>query len=50
VDYNLIHYNGGYGLESYAAQDSRYGDNIYEGNRNEPLQEKISEEKSVLMH
>jgi hypothetical protein len=50
VDHNLIHYNGGYGLESYAAQDSKYGNNIYEGNRNEPLQEKVSEEKSVLMH
>jgi hypothetical protein len=50
VDHNLIHYNGGYGLESYAAQDSRYGDNIYEGNRSELLQEKVSEEKSVLMH
>ncbi|MBN8859190.1 MAG: right-handed parallel beta-helix repeat-containing protein [Sphingobacteriales bacterium] len=50
VDHNLIHYNGGFGLESYAAHDSRYEDNMYEGNRNMPLQEKISQEKSVLMH
>lgn len=47
---NLIHYNGGYAIESYAAKRSRYEKNIYEGNGPEPMQEKISEDKFVLMH
>lgn len=50
LDHNLIHYNGGYGLESYAAKSSSYKDNIYEGNGNSPLQEKITEERVVLLH
>ncbi|WP_169818749.1 NosD domain-containing protein [Niabella ginsenosidivorans] len=50
TEQNLIHYNGGYGLESYAARGSRYEKNIYEGNGTGPLQEKISEEKSILMY
>ncbi|AHF14966.1 hypothetical protein NIASO_06950 [Niabella soli DSM 19437] len=50
MDSNLIHYNGGYGVESYAAKNSRYVKNIYEGNGKGAQQEKISDEKTVLMH
>jgi len=49
VSSNRIQYNNGYGVESYAAAFSTVENNIYEGNGNEPGQEKISAEKRLLM-
>jgi hypothetical protein len=49
VSGNRIQYNNGYGVESYAAVNSTVKNNIYEGNGNEPGQEKISADKRLMM-
>ncbi|MDO6429004.1 alginate lyase family protein [Flavitalea sp. BT771] len=49
VSGNRIQYNNGYGVESYAAANSTVKNNMYEGNGNEPGQEKISADKRLLM-
>jgi len=48
INDNLIHYNNGFGLESYASKQfvSR---NTYAGNGNLSQQEKISAEKILIM-
>jgi parallel beta-helix repeat protein len=49
VSNNLIQYNNGYGVESHASVNSTVKNNIYEGNGNEPDQEKISADKRLMM-
>jgi parallel beta-helix repeat protein len=46
---NLIQYNNGFGLESYAVRKISQSGNILEGNGTSELQQKISEEKSLIM-
>jgi parallel beta-helix repeat protein len=46
---NLIQYNNGFGVESYAVKNSRFEKNTYAGNGNNVKQEKISIEKTILM-
>ena len=46
---NLIQYNAGYGVESYAARNTRVQGNTYIANGNDKTQEKISNEKRLLM-
>jgi parallel beta-helix repeat protein len=46
---NVVQYNNGYGVESYAAINSKVEKNKYAGNGNNSSQEKISKEKIVLM-
>jgi parallel beta-helix repeat protein len=46
---NLIQYNNGFGIESYAAMNSELEKNIYAGNGHSVNQEKIRNEKNILM-
>jgi len=46
---NLIHFNTRYAIESYATKNSKLEANIYDGNGKEPGQEKISNEKFIIM-
>ncbi|MBN9381008.1 MAG: right-handed parallel beta-helix repeat-containing protein [Chitinophagaceae bacterium] len=45
---NRIQYNNGYGVEVYAAGNSRVENNTYEGNGNLTAQQKISAEKFII--
>ncbi|MEO6730052.1 MAG: right-handed parallel beta-helix repeat-containing protein, partial [Ferruginibacter sp.] len=49
VNNNLVQYNAGYGVESYAARNAKVENNKYEGNGNRKEQQKLSSEKLVLM-
>ncbi|OFX30722.1 MAG: hypothetical protein A2W92_18935 [Bacteroidetes bacterium GWA2_42_15] len=49
VSNNLIHYNNGFGLESYAAHNLKSANNIYAGNGKLKEQERVSEEKFIIM-
>jgi parallel beta-helix repeat protein len=44
---NRIQYNNGYGVESYGAMTSKIENNVYEGNGNSPLQQKISADRHI---
>ena len=46
---NLIQYNNGYGIESYAAKGINVTGNSYEGNGKTDLQQKISGEREIIM-
>jgi len=46
---NRMQYNNGYGIEAYAATQTKVAGNRYEGNGNNPVQEKISAEKNIVM-
>jgi len=46
---NFIQYNNGFGVESYAAKNSKFEKNIYALNGNNAKQEKISIDKTILM-
>jgi len=46
---NRIQYNGGFGVETYALRNGVVQGNTYEGNGNTGKQEKISEEKRIIM-
>lgn len=46
---NIIHYNNGYGLESYSARNSKINNNKYTGNGKMIVQEKISAKKYIVM-
>jgi len=46
---NRIQYNNGYGIEMYAAQNSKAGNNVFEGNGDHESQQKISAEKFILL-
>ena len=49
VSNNRIQFNAGYGVETYAAKNSKSVNNVYEGNGNDMSQEKISPEKFIIM-
>ena len=44
---NRIQYNNGYGVESYGAIASKIENNVYEGNGNSSLQQKISADRRI---
>ena len=46
---NLIHYNNGFGVESYACKNLKNEKNRYAGNGNDKVQEKVSAEKTIFM-
>ncbi|GAB3172910.1 alginate lyase family protein [Telluribacter humicola] len=46
---NQIQYNTGYGVESYAATRVKVDNNTYIGNGNSEIQQKISNEKFIVM-
>jgi parallel beta-helix repeat protein len=46
---NIIQYNAGYGVESYAVKKARVEKNTYAGNGNITEQQKISNDKFILM-
>jgi len=48
ISNNLIHYNAGFGVESYAAKNSKIENNVYAGNGSTANQQKISNEKLIL--
>lgn len=50
VSNNIIQYNNGLGLESYAGKNIISTGNKYAGNGNEAAQEKISAEKFIIMN
>lgn len=49
VNDNLIHYNNGYGLESYGSKNIKSLNNTFIGNGNIPSQQKVSEDKFIIM-
>jgi parallel beta-helix repeat protein len=49
VSGNLIHYNGGYGVEAYAARELKVSGNTTVGNGQTAAQEKISNERYIVM-
>jgi parallel beta-helix repeat protein len=49
VSDNLIHFNNGYGVESYAARNLKVEKNKYAVNGNDKAQEKLSTEKFIIM-
>lgn len=49
VSANLIHYNNGYGVETYAARNSKIESNTYVKNGKDIRQENISSELKILM-
>jgi parallel beta-helix repeat protein len=44
---NRIQYNNGYGVESYGAVTSKIENNVYEGNGNSSLQQKVSADRRI---
>ena len=49
VSNNVIQYNNGFAIESYAAKNSKLEKNNYQGNGNNVKQEMITEERIILM-
>jgi hypothetical protein len=49
ISHNRIQFNNGYGVETYAAKNSRAENNAYEGNGNNVNQQKISAEKFIIL-
>ena len=49
ISNNVIHYNNGYGLESYAVKNGKAEKNVYVGNGKNAEQQRISNEKFILM-
>jgi parallel beta-helix repeat protein len=49
ISSNAIHYNNGYGVEAYAAKLIKVENNIYAGNGNNASQQKVSNEKFIVM-
>jgi hypothetical protein len=47
---NLIHYNNGFGLESYSAKNLTSEKNTYVGNGSLKVQEKLSNDRYIIMH
>jgi parallel beta-helix repeat protein len=48
INRNLLHYNNGFGIESYSTKNIQTSGNTLTGNR-EPDQQKISDEKYIIM-
>ncbi|HSU52045.1 MAG TPA: right-handed parallel beta-helix repeat-containing protein [Segetibacter sp.] len=49
INNNLIQYNNGFGVESYSAINSKVENNRYFGNGNNTIQQKISDERKIVM-
>lgn len=49
VNNNLVQYNAGYGVEAYAARNTKVENNRCEGNGRQKEQQKISKEKVIVM-
>lgn len=49
ISNNLIQYNAGYGVESYAVKNNNVEQNVYAGNGNNKEQQKLSNEKIIIM-
>ncbi|MBT1703774.1 right-handed parallel beta-helix repeat-containing protein [Chryseosolibacter indicus] len=49
VKKNIIHYNNGYGVESYGVKDIKAESNTYAGNGKHKDQQKLSTEKYIIM-
>ncbi|NWJ50321.1 MAG: alginate lyase family protein [Bacteroidetes bacterium] len=49
VNNNTIHFNNGYGLETYSVQNMKSLNNTYAGNGNNQPQQKISDAKFIIM-
>jgi parallel beta-helix repeat protein len=49
IQHNIVQYNNGYGVETYAARNSKVENNNYAGNGNVASQQKISEEKFIVL-
>jgi parallel beta-helix repeat protein len=49
ISHNRIQFNNGYGVETYAAKNSKAENNAYEGNGNNVNQQKISAEKFIVL-
>lgn len=49
IQNNLIHFNTGYGIASYAAKNSQVHNNTCNGNGKELKQEKLNNEKFIIM-
>ncbi len=49
ISNNIIHYNNGYGVETYSARNSKVENNRYAGNGNNNSQQKVSNEKFIVM-
>ena len=46
---NTIHFNNGYGVATYAVGKNKVENNIYTGNGRSSMQEKLSDEKFIVM-
>ena len=46
---NIIQYNAGFGVESYAVKNGKVDKNVYAGNGKNTEQQKISDDKFILM-
>ncbi len=46
---NLIHYNTGFGVECYGGRNNKVENNTYAGNGNNINQQKVSNEKIIIM-
>jgi parallel beta-helix repeat protein len=49
VSDNQMQYNNGFGLESYATSRLKQGNNLFAGNGRQSSQQKISNEKFIVM-
>ena len=49
VSDNLVHYNGGYGVESYASKNCTLQNNKFVGNGSTNIQQKLSNERIMVM-
>jgi parallel beta-helix repeat protein len=49
ISNNSIHYNNGYGVEAYAGKQIKVEHNVYAGNGNNASQQKVSNEKFIVM-
>lgn len=49
VNKNVIHFNAGYAIESYAVKDLKVEQNKIVGNGNNSEQQKLSDEKMIVM-
>lgn len=49
INNNKIQFDNGYGVETYAARNYKIDNNIYAGNGSNPSQQKLSNEKFMIM-
>ncbi|MCW3108545.1 MAG: hypothetical protein JWQ09_3051, partial [Segetibacter sp.] len=49
ISNNIIQFNNGYGVETYSVKNSKVENNTYAGNGNNRDQQKVSNEKNIIM-